>query len=91
MSTNLDKTVLVRVDKQGFLEVFRAPDAVVLFIDERTMRDGILLLPPADQMRQIDEIMHGRPMITDGTDVATDVRKAMSALRQGLTYVTERG
>lgn len=88
--TDVAKTVLVHVDKQGYLTVRQARDAVVLFVDERTMRDSVILLPPADQMREIDQIINRRALIGDGTDIAEHTKKSLRALREGLVHVTER-
>ena len=86
----IDNTVLVHVDRQGFLEVKQGPGAVVLFVDERTMPDTILLLPSVNQMPQIDQVMHGRAMITAGDEASQAIVKTLQAFRLGLVRVEER-
>lgn len=88
--TDVAKTVLVHVDKQGYLTVRQARDAIVLFVDERTMPDTVILLPAADEMREIDRTIHRRAMIGDGTDIAEHVKKTLRAFQAGLINVTER-
>ena len=86
----IDNTVLVHVDRQGFLEVKQGAGAVVLFVDERTMPDTILLLPSVNQMPQIDQVMRGRAMITAGDEPSQAIVKTLQAYRLGLVRVEER-
>lgn len=88
--TTIDQTVLIHIDAQGFLEVKQGPAAFVLFIDERTMEGKLLVVPKADEMREIEARIHMRPVIHDGSDISQDLLKPLMALRKGLTLVSER-
>jgi len=87
--TGTDHAVLIHIDAQGFLEVKQGPDALVLFIDERTMDGTVLVVPKADDMPDILSRIKSRPMVSD---VGADPRleKPLMALRRGLIHVSER-
>jgi len=87
---DIDPSVLIHIDAQGFLEVKQGPGAIVLFIDDRTMDGTVLVLPKADEVAEIMARINMRPMIHDGTDISKELLKPLMALRHGLTLVRKR-